>query len=69
MGRLMKTGPRGGLSTVFPSGLVRKTCYFYDDQWEAIRKAAYDRDMSYAEVLRLAVEAWLLKDENKNGNA
>ena len=53
------TGPKGGTSTVYKSGLLRKTAYFYEDEWEAIRKAAYDRDVSYTDIIREAVRAYL----------
>jgi hypothetical protein len=53
------TGPKGGTSTVYKSGLLRKTAYFYEDEWEAIRKAAFDRDVSYTDVIREAVRVYL----------
>lgn len=57
-------GPRGGTSTVYKSGLLRKTAYFYEEEWEAIRKAAYDRNVSYTDILREAVRSYLsISDE------
>ncbi len=52
-------GPRGGTSTVYESGLLRKTAYFYPEEWEAIRAEAYKRDVKYTEVIREAVRQHL----------
>lgn len=52
-------GPRGGTSTVYPSGLLRKTCYFNADEWEAVRRKAFAEEISMAEVVRAAVRAYL----------
>ena len=61
--RKPKAGPRGGTTTVYESGLLRKTVYFNADEWEAIRRKSYQDGMSYAEVVRLAVRR-LLKIED-----
>jgi len=59
-----KKGPRGGESTVYESGLLRKTCYFYPDEWEAIRREAFKRGgASYADVIREAVRSYLKVDD------
>jgi hypothetical protein len=56
-------GPRGGTSTIYKSGLLRKTAYFYEEEWEAIRRAAYDRDVSYTDIIREAIRAYFKIDE------
>lgn len=55
-------GPKGGTTTVYKSGLLRKTCYFYEEEWEALRKAAFEQDVGYAELVRLAVRQYLKID-------
>jgi hypothetical protein len=62
-----KKGPRGGESTVYESGLLRKTCYFNPPEWEAIREAAYKGETSYAEIIRAAVRAYLNIDDKDDG--
>jgi hypothetical protein len=62
-----KKGPKGGESTVYESGLLRKTCYFYPDEWEAIRAAAFKGEASYADVIRAAVRSYLNIDDNDDG--
>lgn len=57
--RKPKAGPRGGTSTVYESGLLRKTVYFNPDEWEAIRLRAFKDGASYAEVVRAAVRRYL----------
>jgi hypothetical protein len=37
------------------AGLHRKTVYFSEAEWEAIRLAAYQRDCPYTDVVRDAV--------------
>jgi Ribbon-helix-helix protein, copG family len=54
-----KTGPRGGLTTTHPSGLVRKVYYLYESEAEAIRRIAFDRHVTESEVIREAVDAYL----------
>jgi hypothetical protein len=58
-GKPAERGPRGGTTTVYESGLLRKTCYFYPEEWEAIRKAAFEQGASYADVIRAAVRDYL----------
>jgi hypothetical protein len=40
-------------------GLLRKTIYFDDEEWQAIRSRCYQDDLSYTEVVRAAVRAYL----------
>jgi hypothetical protein len=62
-----KRGPRGGESTIYDSGLLRKTCYFYPEEWEAIRQEAFKRDTGYAEIIRESVRAYLRIDDKDDG--
>lgn len=58
-------GPRGGKTTVYKSGLQRKTCYFYEEEWDALRRAAFERDTGVAEIIREAVRQFLkLEDQD-----
>jgi hypothetical protein len=61
--RKKEVGPRGGTSTVYGSGLLRKTAYFQAEEWAAIRKAAYERELSYADIIRESVRAHLKLDD------
>ena len=59
-----KRGPKGGESTIYESGLLRKTCYFYSEEWEAIRQEAFRRGgVSYSDVVRDAVRSYLRIDD------
>jgi hypothetical protein len=56
-------GPKGGETTVYKSGLQRKTCYFYEEEWEALRKAAFEQEAGVAEIIRSAVRKYLKLDD------
>ena len=47
-------GPRGGETTLKP-GQVKKTIWFNEDEAEAIRRAAFDRRVSEASLVREAI--------------
>lgn len=40
-------------------GLFRKTAYFTESEWAAIRQVAFEADVSYAEILRKAIQEYL----------
>ena len=42
-------------TTVTVGGLLRKTVYFDDEEWQAIRRASYDADVAFSDVVRTAV--------------
>lgn len=46
------TGPRGGTTTVTSSGLVKKNLWIPARDAERLRKAAYERHTSEAEIIR-----------------
>lgn len=54
-----RPGPKGGETTSYKSGLLRKTAYFNPEEWAAIRKKAFETETSYAEVIREAVRSYL----------
>lgn len=51
--------PRGGTTTVTKSGMARKTVYFSEQEWSAIREAAYTRGASHTDVVREAIRTML----------
>ena len=46
-------------STTTPGGLLRKTVYFTETEWRAIRAKAYQEDRPYTDIVREAVRALL----------
>lgn len=49
----VKTGPRGGKTTVSRSGrLIRKTFWLHPDEEEALRRAAFEERRSEAAIVR-----------------
>ena len=40
-------------------GLLRKTIYFSEEEWQAIRARCYQDDLTYTDVVRAAVIAYL----------
>jgi hypothetical protein len=47
--------PRHGATTVTTSGMFRKTVYFSPEEWEAIRREAFEQDRAYTDIIRDAV--------------
>lgn len=52
-------GPRGGKYTVTKTGLVRKTFNLHRDEWEALRRRAYEEDRSASEIVREMLREYL----------
>jgi hypothetical protein len=51
-------------STTTPGGLLRKTVYFTEAEWRAIKAKAYQEDRPYTAIVREAVKRLLtLPDE------
>jgi hypothetical protein len=46
-------------STTTPGGLLRKTVYFTETEWRAIKAKAYQEDRPYTDIIREAVRALL----------
>jgi hypothetical protein len=55
--RTRKAGPtpRRGTTTITRGGLHRKTVYFDDAEWDAIRRAAFEQQRPYTAIVREAV--------------
>lgn len=49
-------GPRGGRTTRTAGGLVRKAWFVRDDQAAALRRLAYERELSESELVRDALD-------------
>jgi hypothetical protein len=51
-------------STITPGGLLRKTVYFSQAEWQAIRRKAFEEDRAYTDIVREAIRRMLgLADE------
>ena len=46
---------RKAKTTVTPGGLLRKTVYFTEEEWHAIRACSYRENINYSDVVRRAV--------------
>jgi hypothetical protein len=46
---------RKAKTTVTPGGLLRKTVYFTEEEWQAVRTCSYREDINYSDVIRRAV--------------
>ena len=51
-----ETGPRGGMTTIAPSGWQKTTVYLRKDQIRALKLAALQRETNMSEVLRGAID-------------
>lgn len=52
-------GPRRGKTTTTQTGMLRKTIYFSDEEWKAIRAHSYHNDMNYTDIVRAAIRHYL----------
>jgi hypothetical protein len=50
-------------STTTPGGLLRKTVYFTETEWRAIKAKAYHEDRPYTDIVREAVRNLLALPE------
>ncbi len=50
---------RKSKTTITPGGLLRKTVYFGENEWRAIKKKAYMEDRPYTDIVREAVRDFL----------
>ena len=50
---------RESIPTPVTQGLLRKTIYFNEEEWQAIRARCYQDDLTYTDVVRAAVRAYL----------
>ena len=54
-----KKGPKGGETTITPGGLRRVAVLLTEEQYQTLRKVAYERNVSVSEVVREAVDRLL----------
>ena len=52
-------GPRGGTTTVTQAGLRRVALYLQPEEYKALRRAAFERELPMSEVMREALRAHL----------
>ena len=54
-----KPAIRKSPTTITPGGLLRKTVYFSENEWLAIKKKAYMEDRPYTDIVREAIRDFL----------
>ncbi len=59
------TGPKGGVTTVSPSGMIRKSILLKPDEDEALRKMSFDQRRSEAAIIREALRSLLKLPDNR----
>ena len=52
-------------TTITPGGLLRKTVYFSESEWRAIKEKAYYEDRPYTDIVREAIRNMLNVKEEK----
>ncbi len=62
-----ETGPRGGVTTIAPSGWQKTTIYLRKDQVRALKLAALQRDKTMSDLLRRAIDHYLLGLTEQDG--
>ena len=50
---------RKSIQIPVPQSLLRKTIYFDETEWQAIRTRCYQDELTYTDVVRAAVRAYL----------
>ncbi len=58
-------GPRGGKTTIAPSGWQKTTIYLRPEQNRMLKQTALDSDQTMSEVLRQAVDCYLGLEESE----
>jgi len=51
--------PRESRQTSASQSLLRKTIYFNEEEWQAIRARCYQDDLTYTDVVRTAIRTYL----------
>jgi hypothetical protein len=54
-----RRGPKGGETTKTPGGLQRVAVLLTEEQYEALRRLAYERQASQSEIVREALDDFL----------
>lgn len=57
--RETRTGPRGGKTTLTPGGLLKKTVYLDQEEWEALRKKSYEEQRPISDLIRSLIREGL----------
>jgi hypothetical protein len=57
-GKQLKLGPRGGKS-ITSTGLIRRAFLLHADEYEALRRKAFDENRSASELVREAIRSYL----------
>jgi metal-responsive CopG/Arc/MetJ family transcriptional regulator len=60
-----RRGPKGGETTKTPGGLQRVAVLLTEEQYEALRRLAYERQASQSEIVREALDDYL--DRERRG--
>ena len=47
-----KKGPRGGNTTVTAGGLLKKTIYVDQAEWQALRRKSFEEERPISEIVR-----------------
>ena len=50
---------RESIPAPMTQGLLRKTIYFSEEEWQAIHARCYQDDLTYTDIVRAAVRAYL----------
>jgi hypothetical protein len=58
MAKTRQLGPKGGETTKTPGGLQRVAVLLTEEQYAALRRVAYERQVSQSEVVREALEGY-----------
>lgn len=60
-----RRGPQGGVTTITPGGLVRKSILIHADEEEKLREKAYKDRMSESSIVREALRVYLGIEDDK----
>ncbi|MCP4004692.1 MAG: hypothetical protein GY725_10890 [bacterium] len=55
-----------GRTTVSPGGLIKKSFWFHPEEVRVLRKAAYEQEISQAELVRTAVRRYFGMPDEAN---
>lgn len=54
-----KRGPRGGVTTTTAGGLRRMVVLVREDQYQELRRRAFEQECSHSELVRAAIDEFL----------
>ena len=61
--RVPKTGPRGGTTTISKTGMMRKAVNLHHEDWERLRKRAFEERRPASELVREALRRYFETEE------